>query len=280
LNNLESVLRYAANGWQIFPIKPKAKEPATRRGFYDATTNPATLQRWFARYSYNVGVRTGTASGIFVLDIDGDAGVASLRDLESEHGPLPQTLTAITTRGQHFWFLLNVPLPSSQSKIGNGLDVKADSGYVVAPFSQHPNGKIYRWADDSIPLATPPDWLTTLARKRRAADSENENPGFSRERSQACTPGNYGRAALDREITTLAAAAPGARNEALNLSAFRLGQLVGGGELNRSEVETALNQACETNGLGKDDGWHTVKRTIASGIGAGLQHPRTRWGTA
>jgi Bifunctional DNA primase/polymerase, N-terminal len=72
MNTLTDALSYAARGWQVFPLKPQAKEPATWRGFYDATSNSAILDRWFARgYPYNVAIRTGLASGVFVSDPDG-----------------------------------------------------------------------------------------------------------------------------------------------------------------------------------------------------------------
>ena len=89
MSALADVLDYAARGWQVFPLKPQSKEPATRRGFYDATTNPATLQRWFADFAYNIAIRTGTPSNVFVLDIDGDAGFATLAEIESVQGRLP-----------------------------------------------------------------------------------------------------------------------------------------------------------------------------------------------
>jgi Bifunctional DNA primase/polymerase, N-terminal len=273
---LATVLRYASRGWQVFPLQVRAKEPLERsRGFYDACTNPARLQRWFERYPYNVGIRTGTASGIFVLDVDGAEGFASLQNLEHENGRLPPTLTSLTSRGKHFWFLLDQPLQSSQSRIGAGLDVKADGGYVAAPNSTHPSGKQYQWCDQSIPPTNAPHWLIALTQKkpveefstRRRVDSE-------------CTPGAYGRVALDREIADLVAAAPGTRNHVLNRVAFRLYQLVAGGELDDGDVAAALAQACDTNGLAVDDGWRSVKATIASARRAGLMHPRFRGGAS
>ena len=56
---LDVALDYAARGWQVFPLRPSSKEPATKRGFYAATTNPATFRRWFVQYPYNVAVRPG-----------------------------------------------------------------------------------------------------------------------------------------------------------------------------------------------------------------------------
>lgn len=279
MNNLECVLNYAAHGWQCFPLQVKAKEPLNRsRGFYDATTNPKRLERWFARYPYNVGIRTGVASGIFVLDVDGDIGFQSLRDLERENGRLPQTLTSLTSRGQHFWFRLDAPLPCSASKVGVGLDIKADGGYVAAPFSIHPSGKRYEWYDQNIAPAPAPEWLITCARAKKISERALET--INRSSKHHGEPGAYGRVALEREIAILAAAAPGARNNLLNVTAFRLFQLVAGGELDEGLVENALGQACETNGLVQDDGWRSVRATIASSRRAGLQHPRSRWGSA
>src|SRR5262245_43927396 len=76
---LQAALNYAARGWQAFPLKPRSKEPATKRGLHDATTNPETLRRWFGRgFPYNIGVRTGLASGVFVVDLDGAEGITNI----------------------------------------------------------------------------------------------------------------------------------------------------------------------------------------------------------
>jgi hypothetical protein len=246
--------------------------PACPRGFYDATANPATLQRWFARYDYNVGIRTGVASQIFILDVDGDCGFASLADLEFEHGRLPSTLASRTATGRHYWFICPDPLPCSTGKIGPGLDIRGDNGYVVGPPSLHPSGRKYSWLDATVAPAMAPDWLIRLARQRKLVERCNLVPPPPR----FGPPGAYGRAALDREVASLAAAAPGGRNAALNRAAFRLFQLVAGGELDASDVERSLCNACVSNGLAKDDGWTAVRKTIQSGARAGLQHPRAR----
>jgi Bifunctional DNA primase/polymerase, N-terminal len=126
------VLDYAARGFQCFPVRPAAKEPATRNGFKDATANPATLRRWFnGAYSYNVGIRTGVPSGVFVLDVDGDQGASNLRELETFHGGLPSTLTSSTGNGKHLWFRIEGPIPCSAGKIAPGIDVRGDGGYVA-----------------------------------------------------------------------------------------------------------------------------------------------------
>jgi hypothetical protein len=276
---LLAALAHASRGWHVFPLKPKSKEPATWRGFYDATTNPATLQRWFASgFPYNIAIRTGTPSSIFILDIDGDLGAASLREIESKHGALPATLISITGNGRHHWFIADGPIPCSTSKIGTGIDVKADAGYVVAPASIHPSGKIYQWADSAIRPAHAPDWLVHLARAAKPLPISERACAIIRPTNGQ--PGAYGRAALESEIAALAAAAPGRRNHALNRCAFRLFQLVGGGELDRDQVVDRLIDACHRNGLVHDDGLRSVRLTMRSAYRAGLNFPRSRSGAA
>ena len=92
------------------------------------------------------------------------------------------------------------------------------------------------------------------------------------------SPGAYGRAALEYEISALAGTPNGQRNHALNRAAFSLFQLVAGGELNEAEVLNRLIEASFANGLMTEpaDGPASVRRTIASGRRAGILHPRCR----
>jgi hypothetical protein len=269
-------LDYAALGWQVFPLLPKSKEPATKSGFYAATTNPATIRRWFGQaYPHNIGVRTGLASGIFVFDTDGETGALSLAKIEAEHEPFPPTRVSITGKGRHFWFRTTVPIACSAGKIAPGVDVRGDGGYVVAPPSVHPNGTVYKWIDDTVPPAMAPRWLIELTRKQPPVAPPTPCRTISQHNGR---PDAYGQAALDAEIAELARAAPGTRNHALNRASFALHQLVAGGELEAAEVERRLVEAAHINGLMTDpgDGPHKTLRTIESGARAGLQQPRSR----
>lgn len=163
---------YAARGWHVFPIRPGSKEPLTAHGFKDATTDPAQIATWWRRWpDANIGVTTG-ASGLLALDVDPrHGGDESLRDLEAQHGPLPSAPEVSTASGgRHIYFRApaNVEVRSSAGRLGPGLDVRAQGGYVVMPPSRNGTGA-WVWdalLDDSTPLLEPPAWLLDLLTAR------------------------------------------------------------------------------------------------------------------
>ena len=81
------------------------KHPRTRNGVKDATTDRTIIKAWWKRWpDANIGIATGRASGIFVLDVDGEVGKASLKELKAQHGRLPKTVTVKTGKGRHRYF--------------------------------------------------------------------------------------------------------------------------------------------------------------------------------
>jgi hypothetical protein len=147
----ELAARYAANGWPVFPVQPRGKEPLTLTGFKAATTDAAQVSKWWSIWpDANVACVPGQ-TGHIVIDIDGPEGEAAARALGLLSEP---TLTVTTARGRHLWFkhpggtIGNVPL-------ADHLDVRGDAGYVLLPPSVHPTGAVYRWhgkLDEALPL--------------------------------------------------------------------------------------------------------------------------------
>lgn len=81
----------------------------------------------------------------------------------------------------------------------------------------------------------------------------------------------YGQAALTAEYERVANAVDGTRNNTLNTSAFTIGQLVAGGELDHSFAFAQIIEAAVRAGLSTDE----AERTAESGFEAGLEHPRS-----
>lgn len=156
--------RLASMGIAVFPVRARGKEPATRRGVHDATTDAEGLSEFFdAHPDLNLGAAMGSASGGLVaidVDVDEDAGkdgYAELRRWESEHGELPETVTSISgSGGMHMIYRLpeGVTVGNGVNR-GLGIDVRGEGGYVVVHPSVHPNGRRYEWENppDEYPIA-------------------------------------------------------------------------------------------------------------------------------
>jgi hypothetical protein len=186
----DAALRLASFGWPVFLVYPvcdgvcycdkaglcssPGKHPITARGFKDATTNLSQISAWWSTYpDANLGLRTGADSGFWVLDADGEEGLAAVHDLEREHGPLPRTPTVRTGGGgRHFFFRWpeGQPVKNAVKLSGLPIDVRGEGGYVVAPPSMHRSGLRYLWevSPDEVKPAEAPSWLLDLVRTKRA----------------------------------------------------------------------------------------------------------------
>jgi hypothetical protein len=279
---LEAALALAAAGFHVLPCRPGGKEPATPGGFYAASRNPETIRRHWRQRDRNVAVRTGEGFGVWILDVDGEDGEASLRKLEAEHGPLPSTIEVTTPRpGRHLWFRDTGPVPNTTGKIGAGIDSRGNGGYALCPpsfFRGDSYAGQYHWSVDSgAAAAVAPQWLIDLLRRK---------PTISERAMGACAlsprpngpAGAYGQAALAYEAADLGRAPKGERNHALNRIAFKLYQLVAGGELDEGSLIERLTAACHANGLVADDGLPSIRATLKSARAAGFRFPRQRGG--
>jgi hypothetical protein len=163
----DTPLDYANKGWRIMPIPPGKKFPeGISRWQERATNDPDLVAQWWTEHpDHGIGIATGPGSQLWVLDVDD---YESYRDLEQRHEPLPDTLTTITgSGGLHFYY--NYPTDgtvirnNASTRLGPGLDVRGDGGFVVAPPSIHPNGKQYEWdAGQGTEPVDAPQWLINL----------------------------------------------------------------------------------------------------------------------
>lgn len=178
---VDTALTYAERGIPTFPVHiysaPTEKEPGkvaktplTARGFLDATTSFSAVESWETLDRFNgLGMPTGHASGIFVLDIDvATGGYESLATLEAEHGQLPNTRVVITgSGGKHYWFKMpEDDLRNTVGKLGPGIDTRANGGVAIIPPSNYPGGRTYEFEldieeGDQTPLADMPEWMKT-----------------------------------------------------------------------------------------------------------------------
>ncbi len=197
---LEHAMEFAAANIPVFPLNgkhPVIPSDEGGHGLYDASTDPECIRAMFSRDRVTgIGMPTGPKSGVFVVDVDPrNGGDQSLKLLEQEHGPLPETLRTESGRGDgggHFFFQLptNTTIKNNE-QIAPGIDIKADGGYVVVPPSRHLEGKrqCYEWVSMAEPVAPPP-WLLELAIAKEAPPPQQRKNGdagtFGSEITEAC----------------------------------------------------------------------------------------------
>jgi predicted P-loop ATPase len=270
----KAALSYAAKGYRVFPLEPRGKTPRTEHGVKDATTDAARVTAWWrAIPDANIGIATG--AGLLVLDIDGEAGAASLAELIDLYGPLPLTPTQKTGKGRHYLFAVDGPVKNSASRIAPGIDTRGDGGYIVGGPSIHPSGEPYAWDADArpskIPAALCPQWILDRLAPKISERAAVQQPPAEADRD---TLSKYAGSALDAEFSKVSGAGKGTRNATLNAAAFSLGQLVGAGLLPQGLVVSTLQAAAQNCGYLAEEGAAHVDRIIASGLEAGIAKPR------
>jgi hypothetical protein len=220
----------ARSGWPVLPChhprngacscgaigcSSAGKHPRTRRGLFDATTDPVVVRRWWRAWpDANVAVRTGArplGAGVVVIDID-DGGETSLDELVSRHGRLPPTLEATTGGGgRHLYFAHpGGSVSNSAGRLGDGLDVRADGGYVLVAPSWHRSGGHYDWK--CAPIAAMPGWLSQLLKP------VNREPAVTSRRVRRNVSA-WAEAAVAGEVAAVRASVEGSRNHTLNRAA-------------------------------------------------------------
>lgn len=247
------------------------KHPRISRGLHAASVDTTVVEGWWRRWPHaNVGVCTGAESGLVVLDVDiAHGGGRSIRGLMDRYGDLRDVPRARTGSGG--WHLLfahpRERVPNSAGRLGTGIDVRGDGGYVIAPPSGHSSGQVYRWEVRPNELPPLPDWLRELmtAPRMQVTPSRSVPAGVG-----VGGVSSWVRAAVQGEARAVRAAAQGVRNATLNRSAFSLGQIVGAGLLDAGEAERVLLDSALAVGLGEREAVLTTR----SGLRAGLDHPR------
>ena len=162
---LDSALYYATElRWPVIPLYPinkkgfctcvigkdcgsPGKHPKTMNGLKDASTDVEQIKKWWPKESVlpsNIGVLTGSKSGLVVIDVDGDEGFEALGEERFEDLKNKSIPCVRTGRGFHYYFKSQTPI---KTKIGfvHKVDIKAEGSYVVAPPSLHICGRRYEW---------------------------------------------------------------------------------------------------------------------------------------
>jgi len=170
--SLDVALSYARRGWRVIPIPSGEKFPRGITAWQtEGSTDEAKITHWWtAAPDHGIGIVTGATSGLWVLDVDvaGDkVGDETLADLCDAYGPLPDTYEVVTgSGGRHLYFAWpggQIVTNSASGRLGPGLDVRGEGGFVVAPPSLHACGQRYEHeASSPTHVAAAPPWMLAL----------------------------------------------------------------------------------------------------------------------
>jgi hypothetical protein len=132
----------AARGIPVFPCTPGGKQPLTTHGFHDASTELTTVRSWWQRWpDANIGMPTGAASGVDVVDIDvhpGGNGFAAFERARSAGlADGWAWLVRTPSGGVHAYYLRGLVEEQRSWQVpGQHVDFRGDGGYIIAPPSR------------------------------------------------------------------------------------------------------------------------------------------------
>lgn len=138
----EAAARFAAAGVPVFPCVPGEKRPLVARGFHDATADPVRVAGWWSRWpSANIGIPTGAASGVEVVDVDVHAtgtGFPAFREAHRHgHAAGWAALVRTPSGGLHAYYPADPDrVQSSWQAARVHVDFRGDGGYIIAPPSK------------------------------------------------------------------------------------------------------------------------------------------------
>jgi hypothetical protein len=146
----QQAMKYHAIGYSVIPVK-QDKRPALAswKKYQDDQASIDEVAKWFKDDKTNIGIVTGKVSGITVIDIDTKSGQA-----DEMLAKFPPTLTVQTpSKGYHLYYQYAEGFTVSANAYAQfpNVDLRGDTGYVVAPPSKTEKGeyKIIK----NIPLA-------------------------------------------------------------------------------------------------------------------------------
>lgn len=209
---LEAALDYARQGFRVHPLRPGTKVPMLPAWQTAATTDPESIATWWGLHpTANVGIATGEASDLWVLDIDtghGPDAAVSLAALEAAHGPLAQTTEVVTpSGGRHLWYAWPRDTAGgtwrNTNALGRGIDVRAEGGQVAVWPSVLADGTRYRKPKGR--RTTVPPWLAEMAKHRDAGGDGVRVALADLTPAGADAASQYGQRALDAACAELKA---------------------------------------------------------------------------
>ena len=242
----------AAAGVPVFPCVVEGKRPLTRRGFLDASSDPEQVAAWWSRTpDANIGIPTGAASGVVVVDVDvhgpHDGRAAFQRATDAGLVDGAGLLVRTPTGGAHVYFPATPGREQRSWQAATaGVDFRGDGGYIIAPPSRRIiDGSVCRY--EVADIAAHSVGHVDAARLRDFLDPRPVAP-------LRASSGSMDEDA-ERLATWVAGRGEGERNRGLFWAACRLAE----NGVSPAEALDALGAAAQSAGLGDREITTTVR---------------------
>jgi hypothetical protein len=236
-------------GYAVFPCK-EDKTPATRNGVHNASNDPARVANlWEVSPGPLIGIATGAASGVDVLDIDSgrhpeaDAWWKAATSGEIRPSILPTRVYRTRSGGLHAYYRHTPGVVNTASKLARGVDTRGCGGYAIYWFAAGCP------CENEAPPSPWPAWLLNALFWKPPP-----KPVFSGKRIEHADKAINGALRLVRQ------AAVGERNKVLHWAACRLAERTAAGQIGHSEAQALLLAAAQEAGLTGAE----ASRTVAS----------------
>ncbi len=166
----EAALDYVRRGFSVIPVG-KDKRPLIEWKVYQSRRPlPSEIEEWFTHFpAAQVGIVTGAISNLSVIDVDNDAGKKKIAEILGESG-VTAPLVLTPRGGMHIYCQYHRGLGNNTRRI-EGVDLRSEGGFVVAPDSARADGKRWMWDEhfnlDTVPIPPLPqkyiDAIQTVA---------------------------------------------------------------------------------------------------------------------
>ncbi len=264
----DAALQFAEAGVPVFPCVPGGKSPLTHEGFHQATTNLRRIRSWWRWMpAANIGVPTGNASGVEVVDVDRKPGGSGFGAFErSRRAGLVDGWAALVrtpSGGMHAYYPADPDRRQASWEAAKAhVDFRGTGGYVIVPPS------MVEAADDlraAYALIGGPQGRVSPVDAGALRDLIAPRPAPVPYRRDANAPAD-----AERLAGWVAARAEGERNRGLFWAACRMAEAGASPEATHG----ALGPAAERAGLPPRE----VAVTIRSAYRATYAHPRPATG--
>jgi hypothetical protein len=159
----EFLKAYMELGFSFFPVEWGQKAPPLLewKEFQSRKPSREEVEAWLSNYAiFNVAVVCGRVSNLFVVDFDGEeAYEAWKRSLPRDLLDLVRSACWIvkTGKGFHVYVRPEDPelIPRTKIRCREGVDIKGEGSYVIAPPSKHPSGASYGGWNSLCPSLAP-----------------------------------------------------------------------------------------------------------------------------